>query len=66
MIELSQLPTGARVTKPNATRHDFAFGRTGTVVRELFNGEVRTGVRWDGSQIIFEYPGDKLFKPAVS
>ena len=50
---------GDRVRRPDAIPFDFAYGREGTVVIEDDGfGIRRLGVRWDGSDRIFEYPAD--------
>ncbi|GEM_PF-6380759 len=67
---LRSFATGARVTKPSAIPFDFAYGRTGTVVREsVTDEEVRDkdclGVVWDGSNRAYEYSPETEFAPAV-
>ena len=57
---LSNIPTGARVKKLTAIRLDFAFGRTGSVIRESFDGREHVGVLWDGGGRVYEYPDDCL------
>lgn len=55
---LATIPTGTRVRKPSAGRFDFAYGRAGTVVREEVEGDALQGVRWDGSSLVYAYPGE--------
>jgi hypothetical protein len=57
--------SGARVRRLEARPVDFAFDRVGTVVREFEDGKHRCGVRWDGDQRNFEYPGYYLFAAAL-
>ncbi len=55
---LHDFPDGARVVKTTAIRFDFAYGRTGTVHREVVEGKRCVGVLWDGENRIFEYSED--------
>jgi Tfp pilus assembly protein PilZ len=59
--ELWTFETGTRVSKPDAIPVDFAFGKTGTVIRERIEGVPCLGVVWDGSRLAFEYPGESRF-----
>jgi hypothetical protein len=60
---LSAFPTGARVYRVHGTRFDFAYGRIGTVTREVTDeGDLLSGVVWDGdNNRAFQYPDDDLF-----
>jgi hypothetical protein len=59
---LSTFLSGSRVRKPDAKFVDFAYLRTGTVVREMVDGKLHLGVVWDGDHHAFEYPGDYVFE----
>ena len=60
---LGEIPSGSRVRKPSAIVFDFAYRRTGTVVRErLEDGREHLGVVWDGSGAVYEYPGETEFE----
>jgi hypothetical protein len=58
---LRDIPTGARVSKPDAIPFDFAYQRKGTVIRETFEGQQLSGVRFDGGRVVVEYPDDIEF-----
>lgn len=53
-MKIVDIPTGTRVSKPSAIGFDFAYQRSGTVIRE--GG--RVGVLFDGCRGVIEYPSD--------
>ncbi len=65
MPALAEFETGARVRKPSAIQFDFAFGRIGTVHRDVVDGRPCVGVLWDGGSDIFAYPEDWEFEAAM-
>lgn len=61
---LAFFESGARVTRPDARPVDYAYARTGTVVREEVDGAWLLGVVWDGWGAAVEYPPDTPFERA--
>ncbi len=60
---ISDFAPGARVTKPSARPFDFAYGRMGTIHRELFADGWNSGVLWDGGGRVIGYSADTLLAP---